>query len=151
MAYGNAFGGQPSNNLWVGNNYSGGYNQTPKMNMPSNNMNFPYMSNWQMPMQSINNILQVMGPESAQAYKIGPDSQVILMDSNRPIFYLKRSDSSGYSETRAFEFQEIPLTQSAGQHTESQEIQTSNSSQYITKSEFEEFKKMIEDLVMKNE
>ena len=39
MAYGNnAFGGlsQPSNNLWVGNNYSTGYNNQ----MPKNNFNY---------------------------------------------------------------------------------------------------------------
>jgi hypothetical protein len=35
--------------------------------------------------QSINNILEVMGPESAQAFQIGPNSRVILMDTNRPV------------------------------------------------------------------
>lgn len=85
-----------------------------------------------------------MGPESAQAYQIGPDSQVILMDSNRPVFYVKKSDSLGYSDIKAFEFKEIPLFQSNPD-------QESVNSEYITKTEFEEFKKMIEDLVMKNE
>ncbi len=87
-----------------------------------------------------------MGPESAQAYQIGPDSHVILMDSNKPVFYIKRSDNTGYSETRAFEFQEIPLIQSSPQ---TKDIQLEP--EYVTKSDFEDFKKMIEDLVMKNE
>ena len=85
-----------------------------------------------------------MGPESAQAYQIGPDSQVILMDSNRPVFYVKKSDSLGYSDIKAFEFHEIPLFQSNPD-------QQSTNPEYITKTEFEEFKKVIEDLVMKNE
>ena len=90
-----------------------------------------------------------MGPESAQSYQTGPDSYVILMDSNRPVFYLKKSDSTGYAETRAFEFHEIPLMQPISQN---QQIKDSQSDQeYVTKSDFEDFKKMIEDLVMKNE
>lgn len=100
--------------------------------------------------QSINNILQVMGPESAQSYQTGPDSHVILMDSNRPVFYLKKSDSTGYAETRAFEFHEIPLNQPTSQPQQVNNTQL-NSQDYVTKSDFEDFKKMIEDLVMKNE
>lgn len=86
-----------------------------RSNYPAMNQNnIPqYMQNNSMGQpQSVNNILQVMGPESAQAYLVGPESQVILMDSDRPVFYIKRTDSSGYSETRAFEFHEIPLIQS---------------------------------------
>jgi hypothetical protein len=94
--------------------------------------------------QRVNNVLQVMGPESAQAYQIGPDSNLILMDSNRPVFYTKRSDSSGYSETKAYQFFEIPLTQITNNE------QTINQ-EFVTKAEFEDFKAMMEDLVMKNE
>ena len=159
-SYGNMFGGgQPptNNNLWVGNNYSSGYSQMSKSNYP-NNMNnqsgmTPNNFMTQQP-QSINNILQVMGPESAQGYLIGPDSKIILVDSNRPVVYMKQSDSLGYSETRAFALQEIPLFSSETKQPESQEqsAQTQEkSSEYVTKTEFEDFKKVIEDLVMKDE
>lgn len=148
MPYGNMFGrSQPptTNALWIGDNYSNGYSQMSRSNYPNvNNQNGMASNNFMMQPQSINNIWQVMGPESAQAYQIGPDSQVILMDSNRPVFYIKKSDSLGYSDTKAFEFQEIPLFQS------NPDQQVTNS-EYITKTEFEEFKKIIEDLVMKNE
>ena len=67
MAYGNnAFGGlsQPSNNLWVGNNYSTGYNNQ----MPKNNFNYspiPQSSiNQNMNNSPLNNIFQVIGPET---------------------------------------------------------------------------------------
>ena len=81
MAYGNnAFGGlsQPSNNLWVGNNYSTGYNNQ----MPKNNFNYspiPQSSiNQNMNNSPLNNIFQVIGPESAQAYQLPPDAQISI-------------------------------------------------------------------------
>lgn len=148
MAYGNNMfrPAQPSNSLWVGNNYSTNYPAA------LNNTSYPMMQNQMQPM---NNILQVMGLESAQAYQIGPDSQVLLMDSNRPVFYLKKSDSSGYAEVRAFEFHEIPLTQpippAQQPQTQQQPVEPIQTQDFVTKKDFEEFKKMIEDLVMKNE
>ena len=113
--------------------------------MNQNMSSFPMQTQMPQPSQ-INNVLQVMGPESAQAFQIGPDSQVILMDSNKPIFYMKKSDSSGYSETKAFKFEEIPLNQEKTP-TPSNNFQE----EYVTKKDFEEYKKMIEDLVIKDE
>lgn len=123
----------------------------PRNNYPTMNQSmssFPMQTQMPQPSQ-MNNILQVMGPESAQAFQIGPDSQVILMDSNKPIFYMKKSDSSGYSETKAFKFEEIPLNQDTTPSHNQQ--QTFNKEDYVTKRDFEEYKKMIEDLVMKDE
>lgn len=139
------YGGTPpsSNSMWIGNNYAAPRNNYPTMNQPSG-----MLPSFTGQPQSINNILQVMGPESAQSYQVGPDSNVILMDSNRAVFYVKKSDSTGYSETKAFKFQEIPLFEPA-QQAQIKEIQTNQ--EYVTKSDFEDFKKMIEDLVMKNE
>ena len=142
MQYGNNFGNpQPSNNLWVGNNYSSGYrngfqNQNPQMMNNNNNNN------------RINNIFQVMGLEGALAYQIGPDSKVILMDTNRPVFYIKQSDSGGYSETEAYEFHKIPLMpeQSTATSTATSTAQI-NPEEYVTKNEFNEFKQMIEELM----
>lgn len=156
--YDNMFGGRPSNNsMWIGNNYSTtpGYAQMPRNNYSSMNQNgmMPSnpMQNFQPQSQSINNVLEVMGPESAQAFQIGPNSKVILMDANKPIFYCKQSDSSGFAATKAFQYNEIPLNELM----EPQQVQSheddSIKSDYITKSEFNEFKKMIEELVMKDE
>lgn len=111
---------------------------------------YPTMQNMQNQIMNqppqVNNILQVMGPESARAFKIGPDSQVILMDSNEPIFYIKVSDSSGYSKTKAFKFEEISFDTLEKQNNNSQK----SNENYITKEDFDEYKKFIEDLVMKN-
>lgn len=145
--YENSFKGMPpANNLWVGNNYSSGYSQMSRNNYPPMQGGNP-QTQFGMP-QSINNVLQVMGPESAQAYQVGPNSHVILMDSNRPVFYTKRSDDSGYSETEAFKFEKIPLFPQEQVEIKSAQIANEN---YITRDEFNEFKAMIEELVMKSE
>lgn len=167
---------QPSNNLWVGNNYSGyspnrsTINQMPAyVTTPSN----PYQPE-PIP-QTIDNVLSVMGPESAESFKIGPNSKVVLLDSNRPVIYIKHSDDSGYSQTHAFKLTAIPLN--AVTTMDDNTPQLPESSEYVTKQDFEdlkqavmsamttnaaapslvinkddfdEFKKMIEDLVMKD-
>ncbi len=136
-----------NNSLWVGNNYSTGYSQ---MNRPMNGMMQPMNPTNQQPM---NNILQVMGPESARNYQVGPNSHVILMDSNRPVFYMKRSDDSGFSEIKAFEFHEVPLDPEpimSHATTSTQSDHQASLDNYVTKSDFEDFKKTIEELVMNN-
>ena len=58
-------------------------------------------------MQQTSGIQYVNGIESANAYRIFPNQQVILMDSTRPRFYLKTSDASGFSTVKAFDFVEV--------------------------------------------
>lgn len=152
MPMSNMYGGMPpsNNSMWIGNNYAAvPRNNYSPMNSQSNMVN-PSFANQP---QSINNILQVMGPDSAQSFLVGPNSKAILMDSGRPVFYLKQSDDTGYAETKAFAFHEIPLFDPAPQ-IQAKEISTGQeikNQDYVTKSDFEDFKKMIEDLVMKNE
>ena len=88
--------------------------------------------------QCVNNVIQVMGPESALSYQVGPNSMVIMMDSNRPVFYIKRSDDSGYSETKAFEFHEIPLMDKPLDITPQMD-----EANFVTKEDIEELKKQL--------
>lgn len=73
----------------------------------------------------------VNGDVGAQAYLVPPNSATILMDSDRPIFYIKTSDASGRASIQAFKYEEIkaetapPAPQGVG---------------YVTKEEFEAFK-----------
>lgn len=150
MPMSNMYGGMPpsNNSMWIGNNYS----SMPRSNYPTGNQNniaaAPFMN--QSP-QSINNVLQVMGPESVQSYLMGPNSNAIFMDSKRDVFYTKKTDDAGYAETRAFAFHEIPLFEPA-QQSQTQNVGVPAVNQdYVTKTDFEDFKKMIEDLVMRNE
>lgn len=147
---------QSTNNLWFGNNYSSGYSQMSRSGYPTNTPmpNNPMM---QQPMgqpQTINNILQVMGPESAESFKVGPNSHAIFVDSSRPVIYLKHSDDSGFSETKAFQITEIPLFPD---RIQAQASEIKSDFNYVTKEDFADFKKsmedfktMIEDMVTKN-
>lgn len=56
--------------------------------------------------QPMNNLLRVTGPESAKAYSLPPNSNVVLFDADNPIFYLKATDDSGFATIRTFEFNE---------------------------------------------
>ena len=145
---------QPTNNLWVGNNYSG-YAPNRSTMYPA----APYsqaQSVPQMPPMTMNNILTAMGPESAKGFKVGPNSHVILMDTERPVFYIKRSDDTGYDTVRAFKFEEIPL-----EPVQAENVVVSDTHDeptlYATKEELSDlkreicdFKKMVEELVMKD-
>lgn len=48
--------------------------------MPQNN------NNMQQPKMNTN-IFRVIGPESAKAYPLPPDSNVVLFDGEKPVFY----------------------------------------------------------------
>lgn len=139
----------PANNFWYGNNYSSGYSQANRSNyspVPAQNMPSFYPPMQAQQASPINNILQVMGPDSAEEFKVGPNSHVFLMDSNRPVFYIKRSDDTGHAETKAYEFHEIPMYQQSAQAN----TQQAPVSDYVTKADLEELKKAIEELVIGN-
>ena len=106
------------------------------------------MNNVPAQAQCVNNVIQVMGPESALSYQVGPNSMVIMMDSNRPVFYIKRSDDSGYSETKAFEFHEVPLMDKP--LDVAPQIDEAN---FVTKEDIEELKKQLNrrDVVSKKD
>ena len=57
--------------------------------------------------QSQNNLLRVTGPESAKAYSLPPNSNVVLFDADNPVFYIKSTDDSGFTTLRTFEFTEV--------------------------------------------
>ena len=73
----------------------------------------------------------VNGEVGAQAYLIAPNSTVLLMDSDNPIFYIKTSDLSGKATIQAFKYEEINPTSP---------VPASNSMNYVTREEFEAFK-----------
>ena len=64
-----------------------------------------YNNFYQQPQQ--NRIQYVNGMKSAEMYNMMPNSEAILMDSNRPAFYLKSTDAAGSATIREFEFKEI--------------------------------------------
>ena len=53
----------------------------------------------------------VNGRMSAEAYAMAPNSQEILMDMNRPVFYWKTTDASGMSSVQEYEFKMVEPAQ----------------------------------------
>lgn len=88
--------------------------------------------------QQLNNQIQwVQGEAGAKAYPIAPGSTVLLMDSESSVFYIKSSDATG-----------IPQPLRSFEYTERVHDNTLNtdSGDYVTRKEFDELKKMIDDL-----
>lgn len=74
----------------------------------------------------------VNGEVGAQAYLVAPNTAVLLMDSDNPIFYIKTSDQSGKAIIQAFKYEEISVSPQQKKETT-----------YVTREEFETFKKSL--------
>ena len=86
-------------------------------------------------------IIWVQGEAGAKAYPVGPGESVLLMDSERDCFYIKSTDVSGVPmPLRTFTYTEVVQTQNVMHHENKMD-----SSQYVTRDEFEELKRMLQD------
>ena len=82
-----------------------GTNWAPWNNAPTTwqSTQQPSFASMQRP---VNNILRAMGPESARAYPMGPNSDIVLFDANNPTFYMVSTDDSAFKSMRVFDFVE---------------------------------------------
>lgn len=76
------------------------------------------------------NLIRVNGIDGAKTYQMPANSTVALFDSNEDIMYIKTTDGAGFPSIRTFNFVEIK-----------QNEKSSTSQDYISRKEFEEFKK----------
>lgn len=95
--------------------------------MPSMGAN-PYAQ----PNMQQNQVQFVNGPESVDAYPLGPNESVILMDRNRPRFYFKQADAAGVASSTAYDFSVA---------------NDAPADEYVTRKEFEEWKAAHESTV----
>ena len=89
-----------------------------------NNFN-PYFNQYKQPVYqpAQNGIVWVNGLEGAKAYQLVPNSNVILMDSEREnVMYIKVADSVGMCSLRTFTYKEVSET----------------ASEYVTKTEMQQ-------------
>lgn len=75
----------------------------------------------------------VNGRLSAEAYAMTPNSQEILMDMNRPVFYWKTTDASGMSVIQEYEFKQVETSQQ----------------NYVTVDQLNKFKEEINESIAK--
>lgn len=114
------------------------------------NVPFSYPPSYQQPMaqpivQNNTGILWVQGEAGAKAYPVQPGHNIILMDSESDCFYIKSTDISGIpSPLRTFRYSEVTPNQQVKQP----EI---NTAQFVTRDEFEELKRMIQERPNQNQ
>lgn len=98
---------------------------------------FPQQPQNPAPNSSGNNgIIWVQGESGAKAYPVGAGNTVLLMDSEDSKFYIKSTDISGMPQPlRTFSYSEI-----------FQSVKTEPKEDYVTRNEFEELKKMLDEL-----
>ena len=105
------------------NPYASLMGQNPYYNQQMNNQQFFQ----QEPTQSL---IRVNGMDGAKTYQMPANSTVALFDCNEDIMYIKTTDGAGFPSIRTFNFVEI-----------TQNEKSNVSQDYISRQEFEEFKK----------
>ena len=106
--------------------------QNPYANLLAQNQYCsPQMNNQQIfPQEQTQNLIRVNGIDGAKTYQMPANSTVALFDCNEDIMYIKTTDGAGFPSIRTFNFAEI-----------TQNEKSSSSQDYISRQEFEEFKK----------
>ena len=92
-------------------------------NQPQNNQQF-------FQPEPTQNLIRVNGINGAKAYQMPANSTVALFDSNNDIMYVKSTDGAGFPSIRTFSFAELK-----------EDMSTTENTDYISRQEFEEFKK----------
>ena len=92
-------------------------------NQPQNNQQF-------FQPEPTQNLIRVNGINGAKAYQMPANSTVALFDSNNDIMYVKSTDGARFPSIRTFSFTELK-----------EDISTTENTDYISRQEFEEFKK----------
>lgn len=96
---------------------------------PATNYQSQY-SAYQAQSQPINSLIRVTGIDGAKAYAMPPNSVAPLFDDQNDILYVKSTDGAGFPTIRVFKFSPIETPQP-------------ETRDYISRSEFEEFKASI--------
>ena len=101
-----------------------GYNPQPQQNMFSPQI------------EPAQNLVRVNGVDGAKAYQMPANSTVALFDANEDIMYIKTTDGAGFPAIRLFRFEELK-----------QETAQEVKQDYISRQEFEDFKREVLDNV----
>lgn len=113
--------------------------------------NYPFPATYQNPYQvqpiqqpqNSSSIIWVQGEAGAKAYPVAPSNSVLLMDSEDECFYIKSTDASGIPmPLRTFSYTE----RKEKVHTPQEVSNSIDTSNFITRDEFNELKKTIESM-----
>ena len=71
---------------------------------PYNNQNLSQLLLQQsLQPQTQTKVVEVTGRAGAEAYQLGPDSSILLLDNTAPIVWLVKSDGAGYKTLSAYD------------------------------------------------
>lgn len=127
------------------------YAWTPQVSMPGAN----YQMNPYVAQSPVNSIVWVNGELGARNYPIAPNTSILLMDSESPKFYIKSADLLGVQTVRSYEYNELTNQNTIQESDKPVECtkkvetkpQNDPSVEYVSRKEFDELKKTIDDLM----
>lgn len=98
---------------------------------------YPILQPYQNQLQNLQNQMLSPAPsvqyvndrQSAENYVMQPNSSVILMDSTKDTFYLKKADASGACTVEAYDFHKAE----------------DDKPEFVTRKEFEELKQIVKE------
>ena len=102
---------------------------------------YPYGYNQQNQQPQMNHYAFVNGLSGAKAYQVMPNQTMLLMDSDKPIVFMKTSDNLGKATLRYFNLQEVDETEILKQYQPKPPIE------YVSKQDFEVLNKRLDDLL----
>ena len=127
------------------------YAWTPQVSMPGAN----YQMNPYGMQGPVSSIVWVNGELGARNYPIAPNTSILLMDSDSPKFYIKSADLLGVQAVRSYEYNELTNQNTTQESEKTMEAtkkvetkpQNDPSVEYVSRKEFDELKKTIDDLM----
>ena len=130
--YGNVY--QPFNYSYGNFNYQGNNNQQ--------------INNQQMQQPQMNQYAFVNGIEGAKSFQMQPNQTILLMDSDRPVCYMKTTNNIGQASLRYFKLTEV----NENELKDDTQQQTNNvNNDYVLKADFDALSKKVNDLLGKME
>ena len=78
--------------------------------MQNGNNRFSPMNYWNYPPQY--DIVKVNGENGANAFQMGPNSRILLLDENNPIVWLVQTDGAGYKTVTPYDILPHKITPS---------------------------------------
>ena len=86
--------------------------------------------------QSQNTFVWIQGEDAARSYPVAPGNTVVLIDSDKPVMYMKTTDLSGRPQPMEIRYlvnkEDYEKIQNGGNFS-------SNSDEYVTKAVFEKY------------
>lgn len=91
------------------------------------------------PQPSQNGMIWVQGEAGAKSYLVAPNTTLMLMDSENPVFYIKKTDQSGMPyPLRIFDYKERTAMPPQTSNFAPQDSNGFDPNNYITRAEFEQ-------------